>query len=115
MQFDGAVADLQRQHYPDVQSLLFSQPVPEVIQAATGVAEDLGWNLVSVDPQQGRIEATDRTFWFGFTDDIVIRVTREQTQSKLDVRSVSRVGKSDLGKNAARIRGFSRLLKIQLN
>jgi uncharacterized protein (DUF1499 family) len=46
------------------------------------------------------------SFWFGFTDDIVIRVTPAQNGSIVDLRSVSRVGKSDLGANAKRINQF---------
>ena len=62
-------------------------------------------------PDQGRIEATDTTLWFGFKDDIVVRVTAQDSASRIDVRSVSRVGKSDVGTNASRIRNY--LLKIQ--
>ena len=62
-------------------------------------------------PDQGRIEATDTTLWFGFKDDIVVRVTPLDSASRIDVRSVSRVGKSDVGTNATRIRNY--LSKIQ--
>ena len=58
------------------------------------------------DPADGRIEATDTTFWFGFKDDIVIRIRAEDDNSRVDVRSVSRVGKSDVGANAKRIRQY---------
>ena len=64
----------------------------------------MGWELVASDPAAGRIEATDTTFWFGFKDDIVVRVTPDPAGSRIDVRSVSRVGVGDIGANAARIR-----------
>ena len=57
-------------------------------------------------PADGRIEATDTTRWFGFKDDVVVRVKPEGTGSRVDVRSLSRVGRSDVGKNASRIRAY---------
>ena len=57
-------------------------------------------------PQSLRIEATDTTLWFGFKDDVVVRITSAPTGSRMDVRSVSRVGKSDLGTNARRIEAY---------
>jgi len=74
-------------------------------------ARDIGWQIVAAVPAQGRIEATDTTLWFGFKDDIVVRVTPTAAGSRLDVRSVSRLGEGDLGKNAARIRAYVRRLQ----
>ena len=70
-------------------------------------ARDLGWEMVATGPNEGRIEATDMTIWFGFKDDIVVRVSPAVPGSRIDVRSLSRLGTSDLGtidlrKNAAR-------------
>ncbi len=73
---------------------------------ALQAAHDMGWNIVDASANNGRIEAMDRTFWFGFTDDIVVRITPLPGHSKIDVRSVSRVGLSDVGTNAKRIRAF---------
>ena len=58
------------------------------------------------DVASGRIEATDTTFWMGFKDDVVIRIRPEGSGSRVDMRSVSRVGRSDIGVNAARIAGY---------
>jgi uncharacterized protein (DUF1499 family) len=66
------------------------------------------------DRDAGIIEATDSTFWYGFTDDIVIRVRAEGTGARVDVRSVSRVGRSDLGANAARMRPYLASLRAAL-
>jgi uncharacterized protein (DUF1499 family) len=66
----------------------------------------LGWRIVAAVPIEGRIEASDITFWFGFTDDIVIRITPSGKMSLVDIRSVSRVGLSDVGTNARRTRLF---------
>ena len=62
-------------------------------------------------PAEGRLEATARTRWFGFRDDVVVRVAADGTGTRVDVRSVSRVGRSDLGTNARRIRGFLEKLR----
>ena len=68
-----------------------------------GALEDMGLEIVTVDEAAGLVEATDTTFWFGFKDDLVVRVREANGGSVVDVRSVSRVGMSDLGANAARI------------
>ena len=62
---------------------------------------------------EGRIEPTDSSFWFGFTDDIVIKITALAGRSRIDIRSVSRVGRSDVGANAARIRRFITAMKLK--
>ena len=66
----------------------------------------LGWRIVAAAPAEGRLEASDTTRWFGFVDDIVVRVRPAPSGSRIDVRSASRVGRSDLGVNARRIRAF---------
>jgi uncharacterized protein (DUF1499 family) len=66
----------------------------------------MGWAIVASVPAEGRIEASDTTFWFRFVDDVVIRVRATPGGSRIDVRSKSRVGRSDVGTNAARIRSY---------
>jgi uncharacterized protein (DUF1499 family) len=66
----------------------------------------MGWEIVAADAAAGRIEATDTTFFFGFKDDVVIRIEPDAVGSRIDVRSVSRVGTSDVGTNAKRIRAY---------
>lgn len=99
-------AEQQRQAYPDLKTLNYSQPKAELLSAATQAAKNLGWEMVNTDVNTGIIEATDTTVWFGFKDDVIIRVNDEGDERVLDIRSKSRVGMSDLGKNAERIRGF---------
>jgi hypothetical protein len=65
-----------------------------------------GWQIVAVVPSEGRIEATATTLLFGFKDDVVIRVTPTPRGSRVDVRSESRIGGSDVGTNAKRIEAF---------
>ena len=67
--------------------------------------------VVAAVPAEGRMEATDTTRWFGFKDDVVVRVRPEGAGSRVDVRSVSRVGRGDVGANAARIRAFLQALR----
>ena len=103
-EYDAAtLADQQRSAYPQVQSLVSAVAQAEMIDRVATVLADMGMEVVDVNAGAGRVEATDTTFWFGFKDDVVVRVRPEGTGSVVDVRSVSRVGQSDLGKNAARI------------
>ncbi len=76
-------------------------------------AQASGWEIVAAAPLQYRVEATARTLMFGFKDDVVIRITPAENGSRIDVRSVSRVGRSDLGANAKRIRKFLKSLEEQ--
>ena len=100
------VAAQQLEGYPDLQSLLLDQSKEQVFDKARATIDTLGWELVSSLPSQGRLEATDTTFWFGFKDDVVIRIRANEGKTLVDVRSKSRVGKSDLGANANRIQKF---------
>jgi uncharacterized protein (DUF1499 family) len=70
------------------------------------VLTDQGLEIVAVDSDAGLVEATATTFWFGFKDDLVVRVEAIESGSRVDVRSVSRVGQSDVGQNAKRIEKF---------
>ncbi|MEW6325271.1 MAG: DUF1499 domain-containing protein [Nitrospirota bacterium] len=104
------IAAQQRTAYPDLQPLPLPQPPEAAFTAALDVARRIGWEIVAAEPAEGRIEATDTTFWFGFTDDIVVRIRPAAEGSRIDVRSVSRVGRSDVGTNARRIRAYLKTL-----
>ncbi len=99
-------AEQQRKAYPELQTLTYTQSKSELVKATEQAVDNLGWELVNTDTSTGIIEATDTTTWFGFQDDIVIRVTDEGSERLVDIRSKSRVGGSDLGTNAERIRNF---------
>lgn len=93
--------------YPKIDTLLLpSVSFDMAYQAALDTVNDNGWKIVTSEPQEGRIEATDTTFWFEFKDDVMIRVLPDGEGSRIDVRSVSRVGLSDLGANAKRVKNF---------
>ncbi len=104
-------ADAQRAAYPDIVPIDLAIAPPAAFARALAVARDMGWTIVAADEQAGRIEATATTAWFGFADDVVIRIRPQGSGSRVDVRSHSRVGKSDLGANARRIRDFSARLR----
>ncbi|MHB9097070.1 MAG: DUF1499 domain-containing protein [Syntrophales bacterium] len=105
------VAAKQRAAYPDIVPLELAVPSSRTFTPAVDAARSLGRHLADANEKEGWIEATDTTFWFGFKDDIVIRITPIPRGSRIDVRSVSRVGRSDLGTNAKRVRGY--IKKIQ--
>jgi uncharacterized protein (DUF1499 family) len=100
------VAAQQHRAYPDIRPARLSEPPPRAFERALAAARAQGWEIVDTAPAEGRIEATDTTRWFGFKDDVVVRVRPEGTGSRVDVRSLSRVGRGDVGKNAARVRAY---------
>ncbi len=107
VEYGGAVvADQQRKAYPDIQPMLLDLPAGQAFDRALEAAREMGWEIVDANPAHGRIEATATTFWFGFKDDVVVRVSATDTGSRFDIRSLSRVGRSDVGANAARIRAY---------
>jgi uncharacterized protein (DUF1499 family) len=105
------IAALQARAYPDIRPLTVAAPPETAFRQALDTAERLGWTVVAADPAEGRIEASDRTRWFGFTDDVVIRVRPAGSGSRIDLRSSSRIGRGDRGVNAARIRRFAAALQ----
>ena len=100
------LAELQTGAYPDIQPLVINAPQEEVFNRALDAVQKLGWDVIAVAPEAGRIEATDTTFWFRFKDDVVIIVSETPEGAVVNARSVSRVGVSDVGKNAERLRKF---------
>ena len=100
------LAVLQRDGYPDLAPITLPTPPAATFDRALAVAQALGWEIVTADKSSGRIEATETTRWFGFTDDIVIRLTPWGAGTRVDVRSTARTGAGDLGRNASRIRRF---------
>jgi uncharacterized protein (DUF1499 family) len=100
------IAAQQRAAYPTIQPVDTSLPPEQTFDLALATAKDQGWEIVASAPSEGRIEATDTTLWFGFKDDIVIRIRPDASGSRLDIRSTSRVGRGDTGTNAARIEAF---------
>ena len=99
-------ARLQLEAYPEISTLALGISPAEALERAERAAGDLGWEIVTVAPGEGRLEAVATTAWFGFKDDVVVRITPDGAGALVDVRSKSRVGLSDVGTNARRIRHF---------
>lgn len=108
------VASQQKEAYPDITTQVFEANIETVSMAAQDVIEDLGWTFVTENTRPNTLEATHTSFWFGFKDDIVVRFTQQDTKTLVDIRSKSRVGRSDLGANAERIRAFQSKLTERL-
>jgi uncharacterized protein (DUF1499 family) len=106
LDYSPEVARQQREGYPDLGPRTLAVPRDEAFERALAAARAAGWEIVAADKAAGRIEATDTTRWFGFKDDVVVRLTPQGNGTRIDVRSVSRVGLSDVGTNAKRIRAF---------
>ena len=104
--YDAKTAELQKETYPDIGPLHLDLPPAQAFDRAQNAARAMKWDIVATDPTQGRIEATATTFWFGFKDDVVVRVTADGSGSRIDVRSLSRIGQSDVGANAKRVREY---------
>lgn len=99
-------ADIQKSAYPDIEPILTEMPAADAFARSLSIARGMGWEIVAQDPAGLRFEATARTPVFHFADDVVLVVTALPDGSRVDIRSVSRVGRSDQGMNAARIRAF---------
>ncbi len=98
------ISVLQSKHYPEIRPVRRSETPDEIFKEAEALVKSLGWDVVTLDTSGGIIEATDTTFWYGFKDDVIIRIQPSKNGGSLvDMRSVSRVGGSDLGANAARL------------
>lgn len=101
------VSVAQYNAYRDINTMVFSDSSDALYKRALATVDAMGWKQASASAETGVIEATDSSFWFGFKDDVAIRIkASEGGGSILDIRSVSCVGGSDIGANTARIREF---------
>jgi len=107
---------LQKKAYPDLAPITAAVPVAKAFDQALEVARAMpGWTIVAFDAKAGRIEASQQSRWFRFTDDVVIRIAGNEAASRIDMRSTSRQGRSDYGVNAARIRAYMTALRQRLS
>lgn len=97
---------LQQEAYSHIQPLILELSPEQALVAAKALVQSIGWGIYTVDESHHYIEAYDKTAWLGFVDDVVIRVSQHEAGSRVDVRSASRIGLSDLGANAQRIDTF---------
>lgn len=108
VELDDRQKELHKGAYNDVQSLVLNLNSDSAYAMALELVRERGWEIVSQDEQAGTIEAIATTFWFGYKDDVIVRVRGnvEENSATVDLHSVSRIGQTDLGKNAERIRKF---------
>ncbi len=113
--YDPHEAVLQKQFYPDIAPVTTTlDPAASFAQALATAQAMSGWRIITEDAKTGRIEASQSSRWFGFTDDIVIRVATAEPGSRIDVRSEARQGRGDFGVNAARVRAYLARLRPEL-
>lgn len=101
----------QLEAYPDIETLRTASSYENTYRRVLMTARGMGWEITREDPNGGFIEAVETTSIMNFKDDVVIRVRTNADGSLVDLRSVSRVGISDLGANAARIQRFAEAFK----
>ena len=111
--YNPAFAPQQERAYPDVRPLDLPVEPGKAFDIAMAAC-DKNWQIVLADRVAGRIEAVEQSLWWGYRYDIVIRVTPTETGSRVDMRSKSRVGESDLGANARRIAAYLDQLAVQM-
>lgn len=101
------VSALQTKYFPEIRPLVLNDSKEVVFGKVMATAKSMGWTIKEEDAAAGRIDATDTTFWYGFDDDVTIRLRDSEGGGTIvDVRSLSRVGGSDMGKNAQRVAAF---------
>lgn len=116
--YETAFGPLQTAAYPDIKPLFVARPVTDVYSAVRETVKALNWKVINEKSPEvaknGYIEAVDRTLIFGFTDDVAIRITGSAKAARIDIRSSSRFGQHDFGRNASRIRVFLAEVKERL-
>ena len=102
------VESQQKASYPEIQPIHLDLAPAKAFERAKAVADRMpGWVVTRADADTGRIDATATSRLFHFVDDVIVRVKADGDGSRIDLRSRSRVGQSDLGANAARIRAYA--------
>ena len=117
--YPTAYAARQARTFPQIQPLILERRADEVFDAAGEAARRLKWKIVAEEAPEpgtsaGHIEAEDRTLFLGFTDEVVVRIDSEGGQTRVDVRSLSRYGTHDFGRNAQRVTEFYTELNARL-
>ncbi len=95
-----------KERHAGIEPQIFTQSREQIFQATLAAATTLQWHIAAAIENEGRIEATATTRIMRFKDDVVIRLREHNSGTCLDIRSASRVGSSDFGANARRIRAF---------
>jgi len=100
---------LHAEAYRDLRTVRVPTSVADTVRRAGQLARERGWEIARADAEAGILEATETSLFFRFKDDVVLRAQPAAggaTGTDVDMRSISRVGGSDVGMNAKRIRSF---------
>lgn len=103
--------DMQSQAYPDISPVIAGVGTERAFELALETAREQGWQIGALDRASGRFEARTTSLWFGFVNDIVVRVRANPPGAIVDIRIAARTGDDDNGRNAARVRAFMQALK----
>lgn len=119
VEYNSAFAERQLKAYPDIEPLLVNRSVEETFDLVANAVRRLRMRIVrETQPGEqngeGSLEAVDRTLIMGFSDDVAVRVTANSSGSRIDIRSASRYGRHDLGRNAGRMRELMREIVARL-
>lgn len=117
-----AFARLQAAAYPDIKPFMVDRSAAETFDLVAEALQRLKFKIMGEEApgsggagRTGWIEAVERTLIIGFYDDVVVRVDGDQVRTRVDVRSASRYGRHDLGRNADRIRRIFTELQARLD
>lgn len=113
-EYDREQTAQQLEAYPDIKPILVNADADDAFDASLKAARAIGLDIVEKDRSRGRVEGTATTRWFGFKDDVVIRVRPREGGAVIDIRSKSRIGRSDIRANTDRIRELRRLILAEL-
>ena len=105
------VADVNAETCPAARPLVLERSPADAYEAAKAAVLAAGLVLITDDPMDGRLEATGRTYWYGLVDDLVVRVRPDAAGARVDMRSISREGGPDLGRNCRRIETLATAIK----
>ena len=97
---------IQNHFYPELKALSSPLDFESALLRSATLLRQQGMDIITIDEDKGFIEAVDTSFWFGFKDDVVVRLKSHSNRTEIDIRSASRIGLRDFGKNAARVRRF---------
>jgi uncharacterized protein (DUF1499 family) len=119
-EFERRDADESADVGADLRPIVIEQPAEEAMLLAQRAATNLGWQVIdTASPlgraSVGRIDALARSLIFRFPDDITIRLRPGIGETRIDLRSASRVGRHDFGANARHIRDFAREIETLAN
>ena len=86
--------------FPELRPPVYAAPAALMFDVARRAVDRLGWETLTVDADDRKIEAVVTTKVFGFKDDLLLWVAViDEQHSQFFARSASRVGKGDLGAN----------------